>query len=97
MNTENNNDVPSRFELEGNFPNPLYSRTTIRYKLRTRSTVRFVLVNSLGELIQEHTIGIQGPGVQSFQFDGQSLASGVYVYTISTSEYVQKGRMVIVK
>jgi hypothetical protein len=46
--------LPPTFRLEGSFPNPFKSRTTIRYSLPTRAVVSLILYDALGAVVRSH-------------------------------------------
>jgi len=74
--------IPVEFRLFQNYPNPFNPTTTIRYGLPARSHVTLTVFNTLGQQIGELVNGATEAGYHEVQFDGASLASGVYFYTI---------------
>jgi len=94
---------PKSFELYQNYPNPFNGQTVISYQLKTASTVRFRITNTLGQEITTINEGEQGAGRHQIPFDGKNLASGWYVYTItvtpigSTRSFTQSKAMILDK
>ena len=91
-------EQPSKFELEQNYPNPFNPSTNIRFSLATAQDVTLEVYNMLGQrvatLIQNQKMSA-GRHIQTF--DATSLSSGMYIYRISTSEFVQSRKMLLIK
>jgi len=87
---ENDNMVPSNFELGQNYPNPFSTATTIPYKLNNQSNISVKIYNILGQLVKELNVGTQLTGLHEITWDGknnlgQKVASGVYLYQLQTN------------
>lgn len=91
-------DLPMEFSLSQNFPNPFNPSTTIRYTLPEAVPVRVEVFNILGQrvatLVNEP---LQEAGYYAVTFDGQRLASGVYMYRIQAGSYTQTHKMTLIK
>jgi hypothetical protein len=79
-----NNLSPAEFWLGPAYPNPFNPQTTIRYDLPGSARVRLEVFNLLGEQVALLVDETQDPGSHSAFFDGKRLASGVYVYRLTT-------------
>jgi hypothetical protein len=93
----------SSFELSQNYPNPFNPSTTIHYGLPVRSTVRLVIYNILGQLVQELVKSEQPAGIQSVVWNAQ-CASGLYFYRLEATstenpnkKFVEMKKMVYLK
>jgi hypothetical protein len=77
--------VPSSFVLDQNYPNPFNPSTSITFSLAqsTRATLR--VYNMLGQEVATLVDGVQNAGSYKITFDARNLASGVYMYRLSTS------------
>ena len=53
--------------------------------------------NVLGDLVATLVDGYQTKGAKEISFDGTSLASGIYFYTISAGDFTQTKKMMLVK
>jgi len=73
---------PSRFVLNQNFPNPFNPSTTIQYGLPSRSTVRLVIYNLLGQVVKELVNAEQQAGYQSVDWNA-TASSGIYFYKLN--------------
>ena len=85
------------FELSNNYPNPFNPVTTIRYELPVNSNVRLEVFDILGRRVAVLVDGMIEAGVHEVTFNASNLASGVYLYRLSTADFVQTRQMVLVK
>ncbi len=81
-------DVPERFALHGNYPNPFNPTTTIQYEIASPGSVSLVVYNVLGQKVAELVSDEQSAGVYEVRWDGNDLsgrtaASGVYLYRLT--------------
>jgi hypothetical protein len=70
--------LPERFVLNQNYPNPFNPSTKISFEIPEYSIVHLTVYNILGKKVAEITKGEFSPGVYSIDWNGSSLASGVY-------------------
>lgn len=89
--------LPSGFALHQNYPNPFNPTTRFEYALPSSSSVRFEIINLLGQVVEDIDMGIQSAGTHQFDFNASNLTSGVYFYRISTSFGNQSKKMVLLK
>lgn len=71
--------VPDRFTLEQNWPNPFNSATTIRYSLEQGSRAKLSVFDIQGRLIDVIQDGYQDAGTHRVTFDASNLPNGVYI------------------
>jgi hypothetical protein len=76
-------DVPAACALERNFPNPFNPATTIRYALPQRAHVTLTVYNTLGQRVADLVNAEKEAGNYEATFNGNGLASGVYLYRMS--------------
>lgn len=84
-------------ELDQNFPNPCNPVTTIRYHLAEASHVRLDIYDLVGTRIVTLVDEPKDRGSFDVTFNADNLASGIYLYRISTNQYVQTRKMVLIK
>jgi hypothetical protein len=89
--------VPSGFILEQNYPNPFNPTTTIRYEIPELSSVKLTVYSLTGEKITELVNSEQASGVYEVPFDATNLASGTYIYTLQTNNFVMQRKMILLK
>ncbi|MEJ2658305.1 MAG: YCF48-related protein [Desulfobacterales bacterium] len=85
------------FKLSQNYPNPFNPTTTIKYNLPQSSVVLLQIFNNLGEKIKTIYSGPQTSGSHEVVFDGGSLPSGIYFYQITTKNFTQTKKCLLLK
>ena len=90
-------DLPTRFNLSQNFPNPFNPATRIHYTLPRRSHVTLAVFNTLGQQVAELVNSTIEAGDHEIQFNAVSLASGVYFYRLQAGTYTQVRVMALVR
>lgn len=95
-------ELPKQFMLDQNYPNPFNPSTVIKYSIPEESTVKLSIFNTLGERVKLIIDENAKPGIHQAQFDGASLSSGVYFYTLevmgnSGSTYFDSKKMTLLK
>lgn len=73
-------------QLQGSFPNPAHSQTTIQYALPQTTEVRLEVFDVLGRRTMTLAKGEQDAGRREIQLDVSRLASGIYFYRLRTAE-----------
>lgn len=95
----NDNNLPAKFELGQNYPNPFSNKTEIPYKLKSQSDVQVTIYDILGRVVKKFSAAVQSSGLHSVVWDGRNgsgvLASpGVYLYRIKANNESQVKKMV---
>ena len=98
---------PTQNLLLQNYPNPFNPETWIPYQLSEDSAVSISIYDTTGRLVRTLSLGFQSAGFynsrsQAAYWDGRNelgerVASGVYFYQLTTPEFQQTRRLVIVK
>jgi len=94
---ENSSNVLTSFRLGQNYPNPFNPTTKIEFSIARRSYVNISLYNILGEKIKVLTDHIYNPGTFEINFDGSDLPSGIYYYKLTTENFQEIKKMVLLK
>ena len=89
--------LPSKFELMQNYPNPFNPTTKISFSLPRASDVKLEIFNLLGQSVITLYEGHLPAGTHSFNWDGSSVASGVYLYRLLASDFVESKKMMLLK
>jgi len=89
--------TPVEFTLEQNYPNPFNPVTTIQYTVPTNSQIQLEVVDTLGHQVATWVNEVQSAGNYSVKFDAENLASGVYLYRLTTDNTVETRQMLLVK
>ncbi len=90
-------ELPEGYALEQNYPNPFNPATTIEYVLGAAGHVELTVFDVLGREVRTLVDGMQSAGVYETRFDGEGLASGLYLYRLQTPVGRQVRTMVLIK
>jgi len=100
-NTTTNIDNPvyvkEKFSLAQNYPNPFNPQTTIHYQLPESSKVTLSVYDINGRLVRTLVKQQKNAGQYSVLFNANELASGVYFYKLSTENFSEFRKMLLVK
>jgi len=94
---QNQEKLPSQFQLSQNYPNPFNPITIINYFLPTDEKVVIKIYDILGKEIAELVNEFKTAGKYSVEFNGSSLASGIYFYRIEAGKFTQTKKLVFTK
>ena len=99
--------TPEETVLLQNYPNPFNPETWIPYQLARGAEVEIAIYDVHGALVQRLSLGYRAAGYYADRDraaywdgrndDGESVASGVYLYRLRAGDYAAARRMVIVK
>lgn len=92
----NEGQLPDYF-LSQNYPNPFNPVTRIQYALGNRQFVSIKVYDLLGNEIAALVNEEKPAGRYEINFNGSRLPSGVYFYQLSSGNYVQTRKMVLLK
>jgi hypothetical protein len=80
--------VPASFSLGQNYPNPFNPSTEIGFSITKASRVTLKVYNLVGQEVATLMDGQQSAGTYKVTFDARRLASGMYLYRLSTGSGV---------
>ncbi len=89
--------MPDRITLSQNYPNPFNPATTIKFGLPKEGYVSLKVFNLLGEEVATILNEQMSTGFHSVSFDASKLPSGMYIYRISSSNYMEMKKMILMK
>ena len=99
--------TPKETALLPNYPNPFNPETWIPYQLAEPADVNISIYSADGRLVRRLDLGHQAVGMyeshsRSAYWDGRNtqgepVASGVYFYTLTSGNFAQTRRMLILK
>ncbi|MEO8169009.1 MAG: FlgD immunoglobulin-like domain containing protein, partial [bacterium] len=84
------NEIPTVFALDQNFPNPFNPTTTIRFSLPEQATVSLKIYNLLGQEIANLASGDMPAAFHNVVWSGRNqagsqVASGMYFYRLEAT------------
>jgi hypothetical protein len=88
----------NEYALRQNYPNPFNPTTSISFDLVEANHVTLKVFNPMGETVKTLVDANVGAGRHSVSFDGRSLTSGLYFYSITVGDrYSATRKMLLVK
>jgi photosystem II stability/assembly factor-like uncharacterized protein len=95
------NIIPNCFSLSQNYPNPFNPTTKIKFSIPpsrgargvTNLTIYDVLGREIAALVNEQL----SPGSYEAEWDGSNYPSGVYFYKLTTADYTETKKMILLK
>ena len=96
-NISTNGEIPNKFSLYNNYPNPFNPSTNIKFDLPKSENVKLIVINQLGQevstLINKELVS----GSYEYTFNADKLSSGVYFYRIITDSFTDTKKMLLIK
>ena len=99
--------IPKETALLRNYPNPFNPETWIPYQLAAPAEVALTIYDMDGQMVRRLAVGHQAAGMyqsrsRAIYWDGrnqfgESVASGLYFYTLTAGDFTATRRMVILK
>ena len=99
--------IPEENALLANYPNPFNPETWIPYQLATAGDVKIAIYDGQGTLVRQFDLGHQPAGLyqsrsRATYWDGtnalgESVASGIYFYTLTSDDFSATRKMLILK
>jgi subtilisin-like proprotein convertase family protein len=90
-------EIPKSFSLSQNYPNPFNPVTNIKFSMPRSGNVSMKVYDILGRQVAELVNEFRPAGNYVVDFNAAHLSSGVYFYSIETSEFTEVKKMVLVK
>jgi alpha-tubulin suppressor-like RCC1 family protein len=98
------NDIPTEFALEANYPNPFNPTTAISYSIfaeatmdRQLSVVNLSIFDMNGKKVATLVKGSKPAGYHSVNWDASKFSSGIYFYRLQAEGFVDTKKMVFMK
>lgn len=100
--TYSSTDIPTyetaeRYALDQNYPNPFNPSTQFRFRLDQTGPATLEVLTLTGQRVAIVHQGVLSAGDHVFTFDGHQLASGIYLYRLSTPTMVESRKMTLIK
>jgi hypothetical protein len=94
--------LPKSFALHQNYPNPFNASTNITYELPMAARVKIEVFNVMGQRVKTLLDREEQAGVHIIEWDGTSesgndIASGIYLYRLTSDDFRAEKKMVLMK
>ncbi|MBU1650611.1 agmatine deiminase family protein, partial [bacterium] len=94
---DNNAGIINDHPLVEVYPNPFNPTTVLSYQLSGSCRINLTVYDITGRKVVTLVDGFRDAGNHKVQFDGSNLASGVYLYRLTTDAVSLTGKMVLMK
>jgi len=88
---------PDIFYLFQNYPQPFNPATTIKYQIPELSFVTIKVFDLLGNEIETLVNEKRQPGIYEVNFNADGLASGVYIYKLTSGNFTSSKKLILLK
>lgn len=95
--SDNEESVPTKFELNQNYPNPFNPSTVIRFAIPEAGMFSLKVYNILGQEVATLVDGQLSSGIHKVNFDASRLSSGVYIYKLTGNNVNISKKMILAK
>ncbi len=89
--------IPSKYELSQNYPNPFNPTTKINFAIPKQGLVTMKIYDVLGREVRTLVNEVKQAGNYSVDFNAMEFASGVYFYKLTSGDFSDIKRMILVK
>jgi PKD repeat protein len=94
-------NVPDEYKLFQNYPNPFNPISKIKYQISKthikNQKAKLVVYNSLGQIIKILVDQEQQAGIYEVEFNGTNFPSGIYYYRLTTNEFTETKKLILLK
>jgi hypothetical protein len=97
MDEKKDKNLPKKFALLQNFPNPFNPKTVIIYEIPIRNDVELSIYNLLGQKVSTLVSERQNAGSHRVEWDASQMASGIYYYMLKTNEFTDVKKMILLR
>jgi len=95
--SETSATLPEKFELYQNYPNPFNSQTEIKFDLVKNGQYKIEIFDMLGKSVDILFNGFKNAGSYNLNYDASHLSSGIYFYSLNSSEINIIKKFILVK
>ncbi len=94
--------MPTTYALEQNYPNPFNPTTTIKYSIPEVSFVNIKIYDMLGREVKTLVSSLHKAGSYDIRWNGENnygskVASGTYIYRVTTGAYSKALKLMLLK
>ncbi len=89
--------TPGTFQLEQNYPNPFNAGTFLYYEIPQSGQVKLVVYNTNGQQVDTLVDGFRTKGRHTIIWHARNVASGQYIFRLTTGSYCAIRKCSLVK
>lgn len=95
-------NLPDKFALHNNYPNPFNPVTTIMYDVPKQEHIKLTVYDLMGREVTSLVDKVESPGYKSVQWNGKNakfekVSAGIYFYQLQSKSFNKTRKMVLVK
>jgi hypothetical protein len=90
-------NIPKGFVLDQNYPNPFNPTTNIEFRIADLGFVSLKIYDLLGREVTTLVNNEKPAGKYEVEFNGESLASGIYFYKLQAGNFISIKKMILMK
>ncbi len=90
-------NMPDKFTVLGNYPNPFNASTSLRYILHEASKLEITIYDIRGRKIKTLLSERQDAGYHQAAWKAENKPTGIYFYKIQSGDYLETKKMVLLK
>jgi glycosidase len=90
-------DLPFEYKLFQNYPNPFNPSTKIKFQIKETGIVTLKVYDILGAEVVTLINEVKNPGIHEVNFNAANFSSGVYFYTLTTGNFSQTKKLLLMK
>lgn len=91
------NEIPNNYMLSQNYPNPFNPATNINFELPKGGFVKLAVYDMLGKEIEILVSQSLSAGTYKIDWNALKYSSGIYYYRITTGEFSDTKKMILIK
>jgi len=89
--------VPKEFALEQNYPNPFNPTTNFKFQIAQNGFVSLKVFDEIGREVATIVNENLEAGYYNYTWDASNLPSGMYIYRLTTNNFTDAKRLMLVK
>lgn len=93
----NNTGTPSSYSLKQNYPNPFNPSTNVSFDMPKSGLVKIAVYDVMGKQVDVIVNKQMEAGSYSFTYDASKLSSGLYFYTLTSGDFKETKKMMLIK
>ncbi len=94
---EQEEGLPTTFELMQNYPNPFNPTTSISFSIPQAAFVTLKVYDIVGREVANLMSEQKDAGIYNYNFDASKLSSGIYFYRLQAGNFTSSKKMILIK